>query len=179
MNLNEIRQVAELIRARNAIDEQIAAIIDRPALPGHIGEWVAAEVFDVALEASASAKGIDGRFRSGPLAGKTVNVKTYGKREGLLDTCDDPSLDYYLVLCGPKATSMTSKGGTRPWCIASVYLFDAGELRAAQLARGVRPGVASSVRAADWAAAEIYPNTSQTIHPVTPGQSAGLAAFAV
>jgi hypothetical protein len=34
---------------------------------GHLGEWIAAQVFDIALEASAVAVGIDGRFRSGPL----------------------------------------------------------------------------------------------------------------
>ena len=179
MNLSEIRQVAELIRSRNAIDEQIGSIIGRPALTGHIGEWIAAQVFDIALEASASAKAIDGRFQSGPLTGKTVNIKTYGKREGLLDTCDDPSLDCYLVLCGPKATSMTSKGGTRPWCIASVHLFDAAELRAAQLGRGIRVGVASSVRAAEWAAAELYPNPAHSKVPVSPSQAAALAEFAL
>ena len=32
-----------------------------------------------------------------------VNIKMYGRRERLLDTSNDPSLDYYLVLCGPKA----------------------------------------------------------------------------
>src|SRR6185437_3391957 len=124
------------------------------------------------------AKAIDGRFRSGPLMGKTVNIKTYGKREGLLDTSDDPSLNYYLVLCGPKAAVMTSNGGTRPWCIASVHLFDSAELRAAQVARGIRSGVASNVRAAEWAAAEIYPNPTQTILPISFEQTDALATFA-
>jgi hypothetical protein len=36
---------------------------------GHLGEWIASVVFDIELESSASAKGIDGRFRSGPLRG--------------------------------------------------------------------------------------------------------------
>jgi hypothetical protein len=174
-----IREVAALIHARNAIDEQIGAIVGRPALAGHLGEWVASQVFDIALEASASAKAIDGRFRSGALIGKTVNIKTYGKREGLLDTCDDSALDFYLVLCGPKAVSMTSKDGTRPWCIASVHVFDALELRAAQVARGTRSGVASSVRAAEWAAAEIYPHPTQTILPISSEQRAALARFAL
>ncbi|HJQ02228.1 MAG TPA: hypothetical protein VJ851_11545 [Jatrophihabitans sp.] len=110
MNIGVIREVAALIGSRNAIDEQIGAIVGRPALAGHLGEWVAAQIFDIALEASASAKAIDGRFRSGPLTGKTVNIKAYGKCEGLLDTSDDPSLDYYVVLCGPKAAAMTSRG---------------------------------------------------------------------
>jgi hypothetical protein len=39
------------------------------------------------------AEAIYGRFRAGPLAGRTVNIKFYGKREGLLDTADLPALD--------------------------------------------------------------------------------------
>lgn len=38
---------------------------------GHLGEWLAAAVFDVQLEQSATAPGIDGVFRAGPLAGST------------------------------------------------------------------------------------------------------------
>jgi hypothetical protein len=173
----QIAQLADLLLARNAIDERIAAIIGRPALLGHLGEWIASEVFDVALEDSASAKAIDGRFRSGPLAGKTVNIKFYGKREGLLDTADHPCLDYYLVLCGPKAIAMTSKYGIRPTCIENVYLFDAAAVCADQLGRGIKSGVASSVRSALWAAAEIYPTPASDALPVSPDQAAALASF--
>jgi hypothetical protein len=77
-----------------------------------ISMTIRSRVFDIQLEDSAVAKAIDGRFRSGPLAGKTVNIKIYGKREGLLDTNSDHTLDYFLVLCGPKASTLTSKGGT-------------------------------------------------------------------
>ncbi len=55
------------------------------ALPGHLGEWIAAQVFGIELERHATAKGIDGRFADG----RTVNIKWYLKREGLLDLCDD------------------------------------------------------------------------------------------
>jgi hypothetical protein len=178
MDTAAITEVATLLRSRNAIDERIASIIGRPALPGHLGEWLAAQVFDIRLEASASAKSIDGRFRSGPLAGTTVNIKTYGKREGMLDTTDDPSLAYYLVFCGPKATAMTSKGGTRPWAIENVYLFDAAQLRADQIERGIKSGVASSVRTELWSAAEIYPRTGGAARlAVTAEQAAALARF--
>ena len=51
---------------------------------GRLGEWIAAQVFDIAVEASAAAAGIDGRFRSAPSQGRTVNIKWYLKREGLL-----------------------------------------------------------------------------------------------
>jgi hypothetical protein len=41
---------------------------------------------------------VDGRFRSGPRRGKTVNVNWYLKHEDLLDMTELPALDYYLVL---------------------------------------------------------------------------------
>jgi hypothetical protein len=149
--------LADLLAQRNALDARIGAIIGRPALAGHMGEWIASKIFDIQLDDSAVAKAIDGRFRSGPLAGKTVNIKIYGKREGLLDTNSDPTLDYYLVLCGPKATTLTSKGGTRPLRVSNVYLFDSAEIRTDQQARGTNSGVASSIRSALWTEAEIYP----------------------
>jgi hypothetical protein len=93
MGHDKIARLSDLFHARNAIDEQIADVIGRPALAGHVGEWIASQVFDIELEQSASAKAIDGRFRAGPLAGRTVNIKFYGKREGLLDTADLPALD--------------------------------------------------------------------------------------
>jgi hypothetical protein len=77
---------------------------------GHIGEWIAAQVFGIELEASAVAAGIDGRFHSGPLQGRTVNIKWYLKREGLPDTTEPAALDYYLVLTGAPAAAVSSHG---------------------------------------------------------------------
>jgi hypothetical protein len=56
-----------------------------PMTLGHLGEWIASQVFDIELEPAATVPAIDGRFRSGPLQGSTVNVNWYLKREGLLD----------------------------------------------------------------------------------------------
>lgn len=120
---DELTRIAGLITERNAIDKLIAAIIDRPMTSGHLGEWIAAQVFDIELERSASTAAIDGHFRSGPLAGQTVNLKWYLKQEGLLDISESPNLDYYLVLTGPRSSLLTSRGGTRPWRIDHVYLF--------------------------------------------------------
>lgn len=158
-----ITAVAALLRQRNAIDQELARIMQRPMTSGHLGEWVASQVFDIELEPSAVIAGIDGRFRSGPLAGRTVNIKWYLKREGLLDTSESTNLDYYLVLTGPPAAAVSSRGGTRPWCVNAVYLFDARQLRAEQIARGVKRGVASSVRKQQWADAEIYPSPSSRL----------------
>jgi hypothetical protein len=60
---------AELLRARNAIDAEIASIIGRPMTSGHLGEWIAARIFDIELEPSATATATDGRFSSGSWQG--------------------------------------------------------------------------------------------------------------
>lgn len=101
MDADSLARAAALLRERNAIDAELARIIQRPMTSGHLGEWIAAQVFDIELEASAVAAGIDGRFRSGPLQGRSVNIKWYLKREGMLDTTECAALDYYLVLTGP------------------------------------------------------------------------------
>jgi hypothetical protein len=145
---------------------------------GHLGEWIAAQVFDIELEASAVAAGIDGRFRSGPLRGLTVNVKWYLKREGMLDTTDSTVLDYYLVLCGPPSAAASSRGTTRPWCIEAVFLFDARQLRSEQIMRGVKRGVASSVIKQQWTAAEIYPFPANAQLTITLQQAEQLTLFA-
>jgi hypothetical protein len=174
-----LAQAAALLRERNAIDAELARLIQRPMTSGHLGEWIAAQVFDIELEASAVAAGIDGRFRSGPLRGRTVNVKWYLKREGLLDTTEAPALDYYLVLTGPPSAAASSRGTTRPWRIEAAFLFDARRLRAEQTMRGVKRGIASSVIKQQWAAAEIYPSPVNTQLTVTPRQAAQLKLFAL
>ncbi|GAA5117466.1 hypothetical protein [Haloechinothrix salitolerans] len=156
MTNDQLAEIARLLRDRNRIDGQIAEIIHRPMTSGHLGEWIASQAFGIELEQSASAKAFDGRFRTGPLSGKTVNVKWYLKREGILDMTDAETLDYYLVMTGSTTGAASSAGSTRPWCIEHVYLFDARRLLAEQRARGVRIGVASSVPNRYWAEAEIY-----------------------
>lgn len=173
----EVAQIADLLRQRNAIDERIAQVINRPMTSGHLGEWIASRVFDIELEASASKASIDGRFRTGPLQGKSVNVKWYTKREGLLDMISADVLDYYLVMTGPSSTAMSSAGTTRPWRIENVYLFDARQLRNEQQSRGVKVGVASSVPRRYWTEAEIYPEANNPLFNVTPEQAYLLELF--
>lgn len=179
MDEGSLAQAAALLRERNAIDAKLARLIQRPMTSGHLGEWIAAQVFDIELEASAVSAGIDGHFRSGPLQGRTVNVKWYLKREGLLDTTETATLDYYLVLTGPPSAAASSRGTTRPWCIESVFLFDARQLRSEQIMRGVKRGVASSVIKQQWTAAEVYPSPANTQLTVTLQQAAQLKQFAL
>ncbi len=90
----QVEQIASLLRVRNALDERIGTIIQRPMTSGHLGEWIAAQVFGIELASSAVETGIDGWFKAGPLYRRSVNVKWYLKREGLLDLTEAPILDY-------------------------------------------------------------------------------------
>jgi hypothetical protein len=177
MDEEPVKRIAELLRERNVIDKEIAAIIHRPMTSGHLGEWIAAQIFGIELEVSAVAAGIDGTFRSGPLQGATVNVKWYLKQEGVLDTSESARLDYYLVLTGPPSAAGSSRGAIRPWCIEAVFLFDARQLRDEQIERGVKRGVASSVLKRQWAAAEIYPTATNRLLPITSRQAELLGFF--
>ncbi len=112
------------------------------------------------------------------LQGKTVNIKWYLKREGLLDTTESTALDYYLVLSGPPSVAVSSRGTTRPWCIEAVFLFDARQLRSEQIMRGVKRGIASSVIKQQWIAAEIYPSSASAQLTVTSQQAEQLRLFA-
>jgi hypothetical protein len=94
---------------------------------------------------------------AGALAGHSVNVKWYGKQEGVLDLHARGAPDYYLALTGPAGSVSSSRGATRPWVIHFVYLFDARRLLEDLRARGIKIRTGSSVRRALWAAAEVYP----------------------
>jgi AcrR family transcriptional regulator len=110
MREDDLRTIAGLLRERNIIDARIAAVIGRPMTAGHLGEWIAASVFDIELENSAASAAFDGRFVSDTLQGYAVNVKWYLKPEGRIDVTESDALDYYLVLAGPAAPATHSRG---------------------------------------------------------------------
>jgi len=177
--VQNLERLADLIRQRNALEIEITKITGRPAGIGSIGEYLGAQIFRVELAPSATHKGSDGRFQGGPLHGAAVEIKCYPKREGLLDMkIVEPVPDYYLVLTGPKGTAISSRGQPRPWCIAAVYLFNARELAAAQRARGVAIGIASSIPNALWDAAEIYPKPQNPALTLSDDQRHLLELFA-
>ena len=82
------------------------------------------------------------------------------------------------MLTGPTAPATHSRGAVRPWCITSVYLFDARQLLNELRGRGVKIGVASSVRAAEWEAAQIYPEQHNQVLTLPPAQVDLLWRFA-
>ena len=172
-----LARLASLIRYRNAVENEMAAIMGRPAHPGHIGEFVASKIFDIELAKSAVNKGSNGHFTTGTLAGKSVDVKKYSLNQGILDIRPDALPDYYLVLAGPKSQPSSSKGTAQPWTIASVFLFEAQELIRRLEERGVKIGIATSVIQALWREAEIYPSPNNPRLPLTATQVEMLELF--
>ena len=56
---DDLEQIAKIIKRKNVIDDEVAAITGRPALIGHTGEYIASRIFDIKLEESATQKAID------------------------------------------------------------------------------------------------------------------------
>lgn len=161
--MNTIIELAQLLKTKNEIDDLIAGKINRPALTGHIGEYIASRIFDIKLCDSATNPAIDGVFISGELKGKSVNIKYYSKEEHLLDITPKLLPDYYLVMTGPKENASHSKGKTRPFVIKSVFLFDAMQLVEILANRKVKIGVATSVISSLWEDAKIFPCESNLL----------------
>ena len=175
---NKLQALAEIIKTRNRIDDSISEIIDRPALPGHFGEFVAAQIFDITLHESATHRGSDGYFTDGKLEGKSVNIKFYPKNEGLLDITLKSPPDFYLVLAGPRVAAEPSRGTTRPWKITSAFLFNHDELVSELKRRRLKNiGAATSVRRQYWDAAEIYPVPTNPNIPLSQRQIRMLQLF--
>lgn len=172
-----LEELSGLIRERNRVSEEIARIIGRPALSSHIGEYVASKIFGISLENSATAKGIDGYFNEGPLKGKSVNVKLYGMKENILDISLGGVADYYLVLTGPDRPASSSRGEVRPLVISQVFLFNMGRLVPKLSSRGVKIGIATSVRKQDWDEAMIYPVQRNTELILSSEQVRQIALF--
>lgn len=167
----ELEHLAELIRAKNEADLSIARLLGRPALSGNIGEFVAARVFGIDLMPSGSHAGYDGVFSTPPLAGRTVNIKTYSRNEWILDIGKHPC-DYYLVLTGPPGQARV-----RPWVIESVYLFDSRRLIPQLQQLGIKIGVATSVRKQYWEASRVFPADQGSPLDLTDDQVAALRLF--
>ena len=157
--MDATKLLASLLKVRNDVDKVIAEIVGRPAEKGHVGEFIASNVFGLELESSATTAGYDGRFSSGPLAGKSANVKWYAKREGILDINLKHLPDFFLVLAGPVTAPASTVGTPRPWVIAEAFLFETSPLVDRLNERGVKIGTATSVRKIEWENARVFPRT--------------------
>ncbi|MGC4789203.1 DUF6998 domain-containing protein [Micromonospora sp. DT178] len=169
-----LRQLAALLRDRDELDTRIAALTGRSARPGDIGEFIAAQVFDIELAAAIQA-GYDGTFRSGPLAGRTVNVKAYGDAFAGLDISPH-HCDHYLILSGPAKPPGIVRH--HRWRISAAYLLDTRRLLETLTARGVKVGIATSIRRGDLDAAQVFPTVgAHAPIRLTPEQTALLSLF--
>ena len=175
--MNDIVLLAKLIKAKNEIEREITAITERPAIIGHVGEYIASKIFGIQLEQSASNKGFDGYFIEGNLAGKSVNIKWYTKQSGILDINPEALPDYYLVLSGPHTAANSSKGTTLPWIIEEVFLFNSKELMEKLINRNAKIGVATSVAMEYWMEAKIYPISNNNHLTLTNRQIEELSLF--
>jgi hypothetical protein len=183
--LVDLSALAALLRQRARIDQQIAAILGRPVHPGHFGEFVASAIFGVKLAPSATQKAYDGTFRSGPLAGATVNVKFRSRHTDLLniaasaDRRDHP--DYYLALEGLTRPAGSTRGEHAPLCVAQAYVFESRPLLAALAKRGVvahLQGRTINPGRAAWRAAMVYPEAHSPCLALTDAQRDALRLFA-
>lgn len=175
--MDDLERLATLLARRNELETEIVRIIDRPATRGHIGEFIASRIFDIALEQSASNRTYDGRFRSGPLEGKSVDVKFYGKQEGILAVEKENQPDYFLVMTGPESPAGSSKSHTRPTVITAAYLFAGDKVAKSIMARGVQFGVAASIPKALWGQAQVFPSQNNPVLPLSGEQRGQLALF--
>ena len=70
--MEDLVKLSELLKSQNLVHNEISQIIKRPALAGHLVEFIAAKIFDIELNKKAAQKGMDGYFRSGSFAGSSV-----------------------------------------------------------------------------------------------------------
>ncbi len=155
--MNDLPQLASLLKSRDTIDYKIATIIGRTTQVQSVGEYIASVIFGITLTGEIMVhKSSDGHFARGPLAGQTVDVQWRTKHDGILHLKTDPLPDYYLVFVGSKeATTVHSL--SIPWVIESVHLFHSAELLNALRERGVQLGTGTSITGPLWERAEIYP----------------------
>src|SRR2546426_10775398 len=82
---SDLKRLADLLRRYNTIGDAIAGVIGRPAERGHVGEYIAAQIFNITLERSARKRARDGRFMAGGPARRNVHGKKGGEQGGGLD----------------------------------------------------------------------------------------------
>jgi hypothetical protein len=106
-----------------------------------------------------------------PHRATSVNIKTYSRHESVLDISPHSS-DCYLVLTGP-----AGQARVLPWVNDSVLLFNSEQLLATLTTRGIKIGIATSVRKQDWEAARIYPPQPISQLQLSSAQIARLELF--
>ncbi|MGH3795413.1 MAG: hypothetical protein ACRDSP_11025 [Pseudonocardiaceae bacterium] len=148
-----------MVARRGVFTGWVRALDPDPVMPGPAGSaWA-----DAIVAIGAAAVAVAGRFA-------LVEVSPYLKREGLLDI---PSHRHSTTTSSWPAQSrqrcLPAAAAARGVSTRST-LFDAKQLLGEQQTRRVKTGVALSVRAAQWAAAEIYPRATNHKFSTSPAQ---------
>jgi hypothetical protein len=175
--MTNLPRLAELLRARNTVESNIANLLGNSVSLGTVGEYIAAQIFGITLIPSSHHSEFAGIFANQPLAGKTVDVQWYPRREGFLNVHSEPAPDYILVLAGPRQESSTARALVNPWLICSVHLFHGQELLSALRERGVQIGSHTSVINQLWERAEIFPTPRNPLLTLTEEQCRLLKLF--
>jgi hypothetical protein len=160
--MTNLPRLAELLRARNTVESNIANLLQCDVDLSNVGEQIAANIFGIRLTPTLNYGGPAGIFTHPALAGKTVDIRWYPRREGFLNIHTDPAPDYTLVLAGPRLDPNEARALVNPWIITSAYLFHMPDLLATLRARGVRVGPRVSVNSQLWERAEIFPTQRNT-----------------
>lgn len=175
--MSNLPRLADLLRARNTVESNIANLLGSSVNLSTVGEHIAATIFGITLVPATRSSEFVGIFASQPLRGKTVDVQWYPRREGFLNVHAEATPDYYLVLAGPKQESSTARALVNPWIITSVHLFDCQELLGALRERGVQIGSHTSVITQLWERAEIFPAQHNSTLVLSEEQRAHLKLF--
>jgi len=175
--MTNLPRLAELLRARNTVESNIANLLGNSVSLSTVGEYIAAQIFGITLIPSSHHNEFAGIFANQPLAGKTVDVQWYPRREGFLNVHSEPAPDYILVLAGPRQESSTARALVNPWLISSVHLFYSQELLSALRERGVQIGSHTSVINQLWERAEIFPTPRNHLLTLTEDQCRLLKLF--
>ena len=175
--MTNLPRLAELVRARNTVENNIANLLGNSVNLATVGEYIAAQIFGITLIPSSHHREFVGIFAHQPLAGKTVDVQWYPRREGFLHVRSEPAPDYILALAGPRQESSTARALVNPWLIRSVHLFHSQELLSALRERGVQIGPHTSVINQLWTRAEIFPTPHNPLLTLTEDQRQLLRLF--
>lgn len=175
--MSNLSHLAELVRARNAVESNIANLLGSAVNLDTVGEFIAANVCGIRLIPSVQHNEFAGIFTNAALMGKTVDIRWYTRREGFLNVHTDPTPDYTLVLAGPKLDQNEARALVNPWIITSVYLFHTQELLHTLRTRSVRVGPRVSVNSQLWEQAEIFPTPRNHLFVLTTEQHQLLQLF--
>jgi len=155
--MSDLPRLAELLRARNTVESNIAKLLECEVTLSNVGEHIAACIFGIRLIPTTSQTGFVGIFTTPTLKGKTVDVRWYPRRGGYLNIHTDPAPDYTLVLAGPEIEQNEARALVNPWVITSVHLFHMQELLSALRSRGIRVSPRVSINTHLWEQTEIFP----------------------